>query len=105
MENIDLRPKHLMRVPGLGVFIAPNAVGQLFQLHDYTRCPNLRKTVKRKRVLYPILRPNVMHSPRYYHLQQPACMKREYYRENSKGSVRQELLERVGSQRFLWIRR
>ena len=38
-----IRPKHRMAVPGLGVFIAPKAVARLFQLHDYTRCPNFRK--------------------------------------------------------------
>ena len=38
-----IRPKHQMVVPGLGVFIAPKAVARLFQLHDYTRCPNFRK--------------------------------------------------------------
>ena len=38
-----IRPKHHKAVPGLGVFIAPNAVARLFQLHDYTRCPNFRK--------------------------------------------------------------
>ena len=56
MENIDLTLKHRMFVPGLGVFIAPNAVARLFQLHDYTKCPNLSRQVKPKRVLYSILR-------------------------------------------------
>ena len=66
-----IRPKHQMAVPGLGVFIAPNAVARLFQLHDYTKCPPFGTPQKKpQRVLYPILRPNVMHCPRYYHLRQ-----------------------------------
>ena len=68
-----IRPKHQMAVPGLGVFIAPNAVARLFQFHDYTKCPPLGNPQKKtQRVLYPILRPNVMHCPRYYHLRQAA---------------------------------
>ena len=79
-----IRPKHQMAVPGLGVFIAPNAVARLFQLHDYTKCPppgNLQK--KPQRVLYPILRPNVMHSPRYYHLRQAARFKHHKRKQHS----------------------
>ena len=73
-----IRPKHQMAVPGLGVFIAPNAVERLFQLHDYTKCPPLGNPQKKpQRVLYPILRPNVMHCPRYYYLRQAARFKQE----------------------------
>ena len=71
-----IRPKHQMAVPGLGVFIAPKAVARMFQLHDYTKCPRLG-TQKPKQVLYPILRPNVMHCPRYYYLRQAARFKHE----------------------------
>ena len=71
-----IRPKHQMAVPGLGVFIAPNAVARLFRLHDYTKCPLLGPQ-KPKQVLYPILRPNVMHCPRYYHLRQAARFKHQ----------------------------
>ena len=80
-------PNHRMRVPGLGVIIAPKAVGRLFQLHDYTRCVDLRRRVRPRRVLYPLLRPNVMHSPRYHHLLQAARLKRRYYRENRSENV------------------
>ena len=71
-----IRPKHQMAVPGLGVFIAPKAVARLFRLHDYTKCPRLGPQ-KPKRVLYPILRPNVMHCPRYYHLRQASRFKHQ----------------------------
>ena len=73
-----IRPKHQMAVPGLGVFIAPNAVARLFQLYDYTKCPPLGNLQKKpQRVLYPILRPNVMNCPRYYYLRQAARFKHE----------------------------
>ena len=72
-----IKPKHQMAVPGLGVFIAPNAVARLFQLHDYRKCPRLGPQKGNKRVLYPILRPNVMHCPRYYHLKQAARFKNQ----------------------------
>ncbi len=72
-----VRPKHQMAVPGLGIFIAPNAVARLFQLHDYRKCPRLGPQKGNKRVLYPILRPNVMHCPRYYHLRQAARFKNQ----------------------------
>ena len=75
-----------MAVPRLGVFIAPKAVGRLFQFHDYTRCPDFKKGGRLpERVLYPILRPSVMHSPRYYHLQQAVRLKRKY-REDQKNN-------------------
>ena len=80
-----ISPKHRMIVPGLGVIIAPKAVGRLFQLHDYTRCVDLRRRVRPRQVLYPILRPNVMHSPRYYHLQQAVRLKQKY-REDQKNN-------------------
>ena len=60
MENIDLRPKHLIRVPGLGVFTAPQAIARLFHLHDYTKCPSFNQTWRMPRILYPILRPNLL---------------------------------------------
>ena len=72
-----IRPKHQMAVPGLGVFIAPNAVARLFRLHDWTKCPRLDVKKEPPRVLYPILRPNVMHCPRYYHLRQAARFKHQ----------------------------
>lgn len=65
MIEMDLRPKHQVRVPGLGVFIAPNAVVRLFQLHSYTRCPDFTRTHNPTRTLYPVLRPNVYNSPQY----------------------------------------
>ena len=80
-----VRPKHHKVVPGLGVFIAPNAVARLFQLHDYTRCPNLRKKhAPMGRILYPILRPNVYYSPRMFHLHQARRFKNE---KRKKGTV------------------
>lgn len=82
-----ISPNHRMCVPGLGVIIAPKAIGRLFQLPDYTRCVDLRRRVRLRRVLYPILRLNVMHSPSYYHLRQAARLKRKYYRENRSKNV------------------
>ena len=76
-----ISPNHRMCVPGLGVIIAPKAVGRLFQLHDYACCVDLRRRVYPRCVLYPILRPNLMHSPRYYHLLRAARLKRRYHRE------------------------
>lgn len=68
MVDIDLSPKHVMKVPALGVFIAPDAVARLFQLHDYTRCPRFVRGRNPQRVLYPILRPNVFTSPRFFNV-------------------------------------
>ena len=74
METIDLRPPHQMAIPGLSVFIAPRSVARLFLLHDYTKSPRflqpqrtLFDTIEEKPpvVLYPVLRPNVLASPRY----------------------------------------
>lgn len=60
----SVRSKHRMRVPGLGVFIAPKGVARLFQLHDYTKCP--RFGVRRETSeLIPLLLPNVYNSPRF----------------------------------------
>ena len=79
-----IRPKHQMAVPGLGVFIAPNAVARLFQLHDYTRCPNFeKKHAPMGRILYPILRPNVYYSPRMFHLHQARRFKNEKRKEGT----------------------
>ncbi len=84
-----IRPKHQMAVPGLGVFIAPNAVARLFQLHDFTQCPRLGNLQqKTQRVLYPILRPNVMHCPRYYHLRQAARFKHQKRKQHSLHPVK-----------------
>ena len=65
MKLVDVKPKHQFKVPGLGVFIAPNAVARLFQLHDYKRCPNLHRTYDKPITLYPLLLPNVYNSPRF----------------------------------------
>lgn len=79
-----IRPKHQMVVPGLGVFIAPKAVARLFQLHDYTRCPDFRKKhAPMRRILYPILRPNVYYSPRMFHLHQARRFKNEKRKEGT----------------------
>ena len=79
-----IRPKYQMVVPGLGVFIAPKAVARLFQLHDYTRCPNFRKKyAPMERTLYPILRPNVYYSPRMFHLHQARRFKNEKRKEGT----------------------
>lgn len=53
-ESTIVAPRKTVSVPGVGVFIAPNAVARLFQLHAYTKCPRFgsRQT---ERVLYPIL--------------------------------------------------
>lgn len=87
-ERDIIRPKHQRAVPGLGVFIAPNAVARLFQLHDYTKCPpfGIPKETN-KHVLYPLLLPNVMHSPRYYHLRQAARFKYQKRSPPKKGDV------------------
>lgn len=69
------RTHHQMAVPGLGVFIAPKAIGRLFTLHDYRKCPRFGKQ-RMPRVLYPILRPNVYNSPRMYHIQKASREKR-----------------------------
>ena len=37
------RTRHQMKVPGLGALIAPKAVGQLFTLYEYRRCPRFGK--------------------------------------------------------------
>ncbi len=59
-----------------------NAVARLFQLHDYTRCPNFRKKhAPMRRILYPILRPNVYYSPRMFHLHQARKFKNEKRKE------------------------
>ena len=72
------RTRHQMKVPGLGVLIAPKAVGRLFTLHDYRKCPQFIKKPRSPRVLYPILRPNVYNCPRMYHLRQAARLKRRF---------------------------
>ena len=67
------RTRHQMAVPGLGVFIAPNAVARLFVLHDYKKCPKFTSQLTLLTdpcVLYPILRPNVYYSPRMFCLTQ-----------------------------------
>lgn len=70
-------PRHQMKVPGLGVLIAPRTVGRLFTLYRYTRCPRLvRKPMPW--VLYPVLLPNVYDSPRNYRLRKAARFKREF---------------------------
>ena len=77
-----IRPKHQVAVPGLGVFIAPKAVARLFQLHDYTRCPDFRKNrAPIGRILYPILRPSVYYSPRMFHLHQARRFKDKKQKE------------------------
>ena len=76
-----IRPRHHKAVPGLGVFIAPKAVARLFQLHDYTKCPRLGPQKVNKRVLYPILRPNVYYSPRMFHLNRARRFKNEKRKE------------------------
>ena len=77
-ENTIVRPKYTMSLPSLGAFIAPHAIARLFQRHNYTKCPPLRNLQKKpQRVLYPILRPNVMHCPRYYYLRQAARFKHQ----------------------------
>ena len=48
------RTRHQMKVPGLGVLIAPKAVGQLFTLYEYRRCPRFGKQPMPS-VLYLIL--------------------------------------------------
>ena len=72
------RTRYQINVPGLGVLIAPKAVGRLFTLHDYRKCPRFIKKPMPRR-LYPILRPNVYNCPRNYHLQQVARAKRRLY--------------------------
>lgn len=71
------RTRHQMKVPGLGVLIAPKAIGRLFTLHDYRKCPRfLKKPMPRR--LYLILRPNVYHCPRLFHLRTAARVKRGF---------------------------
>ena len=71
------RTRHQMKVPGTGVLIAPKAVGRLFTLHDYTKCPRFTKK-RMPRVLYPILRPNVYECPRNYRMRKAARFKRRF---------------------------
>ena len=79
-----IRPKHQVAVPGLGVFIAPKAVARLFQLHDYTRCPDFRKEhAPMGRILYPILHPNVYYSPRMFHRHQARRFKNKMRKEGA----------------------
>lgn len=60
----SIRPKHQMKAPGLGIFIAPKGVARLFQLHGYSKCPSFR--AKRETVeLIPLLLPNVYNSSRF----------------------------------------
>lgn len=77
MIDIDLRPKHKMAVPGIGVFIAPQGVARLFSTTDFTHCPPFLPAqtpslfdaiADTPAVLYPLLLPNVLHCPRYYHV-------------------------------------
>ena len=71
------RTRHQMKVPGLGVLIAPRSVSRLFTLHRYAQCPRLvRKPMPR--ILYPMLRSNVYNSPRNYRLRRTARFKRMY---------------------------
>ena len=79
-----ISPRHQMAVPGLGVFIAPKAVARLFQLHDYTRCPNFQKKhAPMGRILYPLLRPNVYYSPRMFHLHPARRVKNKKRKEGT----------------------
>ena len=71
------RTRHQMKVPGLGVLIAPKAVGRLFTLYDYRKCPRFVKKPM-PLVLYPILRPNVYNCPRMFHLRKAARLKRRF---------------------------
>lgn len=60
----SIRPKHQMKVPGLGIFIAPKGVARLFQLHGYSKCPSFRAFAKPSELI-PLLLPNVYNSPRF----------------------------------------
>ena len=60
----SIRPKNQMKVPGLGVFIAPKGVARLFQLHDYFKCPSFSAKPKTSELI-PLLLPNVYNSPRF----------------------------------------
>ena len=94
-NNDDIRPRHQMAVPGIGVFIAPKAIARLFTLTDYSQCVQLlppqqhslfdtgESPKKVKPTLYPILRPNVLHSPRYYHVNTRARQRKKQYRKHS----------------------
>lgn len=89
-----IRTRHQMKVPGLGVLIAPDAIGRLFTLHDYTRCPRFDKN-DMPQVLYPILRPNVYNSPRMYRIRKVGRRKRSlYYNSKMKISV-DELIAKI----------
>ena len=60
----SIRPKHQMKVPGLGVFIAPKGVARLFQLHGYSKCPSFSAKPGTSELI-PLLLPNVYNSPRF----------------------------------------
>lgn len=76
MEKIDMRPKHRMICPGLGIFIAPQGVARLFHTFDYRKCVRLTgKPPEQGRTLYPVLLPNVYYSPRF---QQVSRQQRRY---------------------------
>ena len=73
-----LKVRHTIAVPGVGVFIAPAGIARLFTLTDYRKCPkflparapaqpSLFDAIKEEPpVLYPLLLPNVLKSPRFY---------------------------------------
>lgn len=60
----SIRPKHQMKVPGLGIFIAPKGVARLFQLHGYSKCPSFSAKSETSKLI-PLLLPNVYNSPRF----------------------------------------
>ena len=96
MKDLVLKPRHVMKVPALGVFIAPQGVARMFQLHDYTKCVALLPPrvetqldlfapapppVKQETpVLYPLLLPSVYHSPRHYRIHTQARIRKERVR-------------------------
>ena len=85
-DGCALKNRHTHAVAGLGVFIAPKAVARLFTLTDYSRCvkllppvqPSLFDTLEAKPpVLYPLLLPQVLRCPRYYHVTTRAKARKE----------------------------
>ena len=84
--NTVMKCRHVTPVAGLGVFIAPKVVARLFSLTDYSQCvkllpprqPSLFDSIEEAPpVLYPLLLPNVLKSPRYYHVTTRARARKE----------------------------
>ena len=89
MIDIDMRPKHKIAVPALGVFIAPQSVARLFFEH-FNRCPNFDKERPTKKVLYPVARPRVYNCSRMFAVKRIPVSESTLRRDISTGKVSSE---------------